>query len=110
MGRYLTGLERELQRAGFVCPLLLMTSGGGIATVDTAIRFPVRLIESGPSAGAIFAGCIARQHALAQVLSFDMGGTTAKICLIDRGQPQTARVWRGSTAFSKVAGCRCAFR
>ncbi len=92
MGRYLAGLERELQRAGFVCPLLLMTSGGGITTVDTAIRFPVRLIESGPSAGAIFAGCIARQHELAQVLSFDMGGTTAKICLIEKGQPQTARV------------------
>jgi N-methylhydantoinase A len=92
MGRYLTGLEGELVRAGFVCPLLLMTSGGGITTVETAIRFPVRLIESGPAAGAIFAGCIARQHGLDQVLSFDMGGTTAKICLIDKAQPQTARV------------------
>ena len=79
MGRYLAGLERKLARAGFVCPLLLMTSGGGITTVETAIRFPVRLIESGPAAGAIFAGCIARQHGLDQVLSFDMGGTTAKV-------------------------------
>jgi len=92
MARYLAGLERELKRTGFVCPLLLMTSGGGITTVETAIRFPVRLIESGPAAGAIFAGCIASQHGLDQVLSFDMGGTTAKICLIDRAQPQTARV------------------
>jgi N-methylhydantoinase A len=92
MGRYLTGLERELNRAGFICPMLLMTSGGGITTVETAIRFPVRLIESGPAAGAIFAGCIASQHGLDQVLSFDMGGTTAKICLIDKAQPQTARV------------------
>ena len=92
MGRYLVGLERELRHAGFVCPLLLMTSGGGITTVETAIRFPVRLIESGPAAGAIFAGCIAHQHRLDQVLSFDMGGTTAKICLIDKAQPQTARV------------------
>ncbi len=92
MGRYLAGLERELKRAGFVCPLLLMTSGGGVTTVETAIRFPVRLIESGPAAGAIFAGCIARQHDLDQVLSFDMGGTTAKICLIDKARPQTARV------------------
>ncbi|MGH6671922.1 MAG: hydantoinase/oxoprolinase family protein [Xanthobacteraceae bacterium] len=91
MRRYLAGLERELARAGFVCPLLLMTSGGGITTVETAMRFPVRLIESGPAAGAIFAGCIARQHGLDQVLSFDMGGTTAKICLIDKAQPQTAR-------------------
>ena len=92
MGRYLAGLERKLARAGFVCPLLLMTSGGGITTVETAIRFPVRLIESGPAAGAIFAGCIARQHGQDQVLSFDMGGTTAKVCLIDKAQPQTARV------------------
>jgi N-methylhydantoinase A len=68
-----------------------MTSGGGITTIDTAIRFPVRLIESGPAAGAIFAGCIARQHGLTQVLSFDMGGTTAKICLIDQARPQMAR-------------------
>ena len=92
MGRYLAGLERELKRAGFVCPLLLMTSGGGITTAETAIRFPVRLIESGPAAGAIFAGCIAGQHGLDQVISFDMGGTTAKICLIDKAQPQSARV------------------
>jgi N-methylhydantoinase A len=92
MRRYLGGLERELERAGFVCPLLLMTSGGGVTTVDTASRFPVRLVESGPAAGAIFAGCVARQHGLDHVLSFDMGGTTAKICLIDKAQPQTARV------------------
>jgi N-methylhydantoinase A len=91
MQRYLAGLERELKRAGFTCPLLLMTSGGGITTVETAMRFPVRLIESGPAAGAIFAACIARQNGLDQVLSFDMGGTTAKICLIDQGEPQTAR-------------------
>jgi N-methylhydantoinase A len=92
MSRYLSRLEGELARAGFLCPMLLMTSGGGITTVDTAIRYPVRLVESGPAAGAIFAGCIARQHELDQVLSFDMGGTTAKICLIDKAQPQTARV------------------
>jgi N-methylhydantoinase A len=92
MGRYLAELESELADAGFGCPILLMTSGGGITTVETAIRFPVRLIESGPAAGAIFAGGIARQHGLDQVLSFDMGGTTAKICLIDKAQPQTARV------------------
>ena len=91
MGRYLAGLERELKCGGFACPLLLMTSGGGITTIDTAIRFPVRLVESGPAAGAIFAGCIARQHELAQVLSFDMGGTTAKICLIDQARAQMAR-------------------
>jgi N-methylhydantoinase A len=91
MGRYLGRLEGELTRAGFTCPMLLMSSGGGITTIETAIRFPVRLVESGPAGGAIFAGCIARQHGLDEVLSFDMGGTTAKICLIDKGRPQTAR-------------------
>ncbi len=93
IGRYVAKLDRDLVRAGFRCPLLLMTSGGGITTSETAIRFPVRLVESGPAGGAIFAACIARQHGLDQVVSFDMGGTTAKICLIDKAQPQTARAF-----------------
>jgi len=104
MGRYLKGLERELRQAGYVCPLLLMTSGGGVTTVETAIRYPVRLVESGPAAGAIFAGCIARQHRLDQVLSFDMGGTTAKICLIDKAQPQTARLMEVARVYRFLKG------
>src|SRR5262249_14734715 len=92
-GRFVAKLDRELLRAGFRCPLLLMPSGGGITTPETAIRFPVRLVESGPAGGVIFAACIARQHGLDQVVSFDMGGTTAKICLIDKAQPQTARAF-----------------
>ena len=59
MGRYLGRLESEFARAGFRCPMLLMTSGGGITTTETAMRFPVRLVESGPAGGAIFAACIA---------------------------------------------------
>ena len=70
-----------------------MLSGGGLTTVETAIRFPVRLVESGPAGGAIFASHIARQCGLDKVLSFDMGGTTAKICLIDDFQPQTSRAF-----------------
>jgi len=93
MGRYLADLERGLAAAGFLCPLLLMLSGGGLATVATAIRFPVRVVESGPAGGAIFASHIARQCALDRVLSFDMGGTTAKICLIDEARPQTSRLF-----------------
>jgi N-methylhydantoinase A len=93
MGRYLSKLDTELKRAGFRCPLFLMTSGGGITTVETAIRFPVRLVESGPAGGAIFASRIAKQHGLDHVLSFDMGGTTAKICLIDEARPQASRVF-----------------
>ncbi len=93
MGRYLVDLEEVLRDEGFRCPLFLMLSGGGLTTVETAIRFPVRLVESGPAGGAIFAGHIARQCALDKVLSYDMGGTTAKICLIDDLQPQTSRAF-----------------
>jgi N-methylhydantoinase A len=104
IGRYLAKLERKLVLAGFRCPLLLMTSGGGITTTETAIRFPVRLVESGPAAGAIFAACIARQHELEQVVSFDMGGTTAKICLIDKAQPQTARAFEVARVYRFLKG------
>jgi N-methylhydantoinase A len=106
ISRYLTNLEALLHRQGFVCPLFLMLSGGGLTAVETAIRFPVRLVESGPAGGAIFAGEIARQCRLDKVLSYDMGGTTAKICLIDDLKPQTnrsfevARVYR----FKKGSG------
>jgi N-methylhydantoinase A len=104
IGRYIAKLEHELVRAGFHCPLLLMTSGGGITTTDTAIRFPVRLVESGPAGGAIFAACIARQHGRDQVVSFDMGGTTAKICLIDKAQPQTARAFEVARIYRFLKG------
>ena len=104
IGRYLANLERELQRAGFRCPMLLMTSGGGITSTETAIRFPVRLVESGPAGGAIFAACIARQNGLDEVVSFDMGGTTAKICLIDKAQPRTARVFEVARIYRFLKG------
>lgn len=104
IGNYLTKLETELGRAGFRCPMLLLTSGGGITTAETAIRFPVRLVESGPAGGAIFAACIARQHELDQVVSFDMGGTTAKICFIDKARPQTARVFEVARIYRFVKG------
>src|SRR5438067_9518274 len=93
IGRYLANLEALLRAQGFSCPLFLMLSGGGLTTVPTAIRFPVRLVESGPAGGAIFASHIARQCGLDKVLSYDMGGTTAKICLVDDCQPQTGRAF-----------------
>ena len=104
VGRYVVKLESELKRVGFACPMLLMTSGGGITSTETAIRFPVRLVESGPAGGAIFAACIARQNGLDQVVSFDMGGTTAKICLIDKGQPQTARAFEVARIYRFLKG------
>ncbi len=91
MARYLRLLEADLRGLGCAAPLFLMMSGGGLTTIETACRFPIRLVESGPAGGAIFSAFIARQCGLERVLSFDMGGTTAKICLIDDYQPQTAR-------------------
>ena len=93
IGRYLANLETLLRDEGFSCPLFLMLSGGGLTAVETAIRFPVRLVESGPAGGAIFAAEIAGQRGLDKVLSYDMGGTTAKICLIDDLKPQTNRAF-----------------
>ena len=104
VSRYLKRLESELQRAGLRCPMLLMTSGGGITTAETAARFPVRLVESGPAGGAIFAACIARQNGLGEVVSFDMGGTTAKICLIDKARPQTARAFEVARVYRFLKG------
>ncbi|MCW3474387.1 hydantoinase/oxoprolinase family protein [Limobrevibacterium gyesilva] len=93
MARYLTRLEGELRALGLGAPIFLMLSGGGLTTIETACRFPIRLVESGPAGGAIFSAHVARQCGLANVLSFDMGGTTAKICLIDDYHPQTARTF-----------------
>jgi len=93
MARYLRQLESDLRVAGIAAPLFLMMSGGGLTTIDTACRYPIRLVESGPAGGAIFAAHTSRECGLNQVLSFDMGGTTAKICLIDDYHPQTARAF-----------------
>ncbi len=100
MTSYLERLAGELARRGFGCPLFLMTSGGGLTTLETARRFPVRLVESGPAGGAILSARLARENALEEVLSFDMGGTTAKICFIAAGRPEQSRkfevgrIWR----------------
>ncbi|MDJ0776994.1 MAG: hydantoinase B/oxoprolinase family protein [Gammaproteobacteria bacterium] len=91
MAGYLRRLEAALRSDGFACPLYLITSGGGMTTLDTAMRFPVRLVESGPSGGAVLAAGIARQRDLDDVVSFDMGGTTAKICLIEGQTPRSSR-------------------
>ena len=91
MSGYLHRLRDGLRGAGLSCPLFLMLSGGGLTTLDTAARFPIRLVESGPAGGAIFSAHVARQKGWSKVLSFDMGGTTAKVCLIDDFAPQTAR-------------------
>ena len=88
--KYLRELQARLGRIGFKGSLFMMISSGGIVTLDTAIRFPVRLLESGPAAGALAAASYGAACGYADLLSFDMGGTTAKFCVIDRGQPLIA--------------------
>ena len=83
MSRYLGRLEAGLREAGIAAPLLLMMSSGGITTVETARRFPVRLVESGPAGGAILALGVAAENGIARAVAFDMGGTTAKLSLLD---------------------------
>ncbi|MHB1216758.1 MAG: hydantoinase/oxoprolinase family protein [Alphaproteobacteria bacterium] len=104
MSRHLTALGHDLKAAGFNCPLFLMLSGGGITTLDTAIRFPVRLVESGPAGGAIFASHVAHQCGARDVVSYDMGGTTAKICMIDAFQPQTSRTFEVARVYRFMKG------
>ncbi|WP_270725043.1 hydantoinase/oxoprolinase family protein [Shimia sp. Alg240-R146] len=93
MASYLGRLRARLADEGAECPVFLMHSGGGIMSLESAAEFPVRLVESGPAGGAIFAADIAARHGVEKALSFDMGGTTAKICLIKSQTPKTARVF-----------------
>ena len=93
MDGYLGRLETMLAAEGFTGALYLVGSGGGLTTLQTARKYPVRLVESGPAGGAIFAADIARRLDKDKIVSFDMGGTTAKICLIQDGEPTTARLW-----------------
>ena len=93
MKSYLCHLEGRLRGEGVTCNIFLMHSGGGIISIENAAEFPVRLVESGPAGGAVFAANIAARYGLDKVLSFDMGGTTAKICLIKNQTPKTSRVF-----------------
>ncbi|WP_424970690.1 hydantoinase/oxoprolinase family protein [Dinoroseobacter sp. S76] len=90
---YLGRLVARLRETGVGAPVFMLHSGGGLISVETASEQPVRLLESGPAGGAIFAADFARAHGLDKVLSFDMGGTTAKICLIEDGTPKTANTF-----------------
>ena len=106
MATYLRALETELVQRGIRCPIYLMTSGGGMTNLQSAIKYPIRLVESGPSGGAVLAARIARELGEDKVLSFDMGGTTAKIALIENYQAKTARNFEIARAarFQKGSG------
>jgi len=91
MAGYLNRLETRLHAMGIVCPAFLMTSGGALCTLAMGAAEPVRLVESGPAGGAILARTVAESCGTERALSFDMGGTTAKICFIDDYEPEISR-------------------
>ena len=104
MAQYLRRLESGLKQQGFGCPLFVMLSGGGVADIETGIRYPIRLVESGPVGGAIFSSHTAAECGLSQVLSFDMGGTTAKICVINDSKPHAERSFEVARAHRFLKG------
>ena len=83
---YLASLRKKLDDAGVTVPLLLMQSNGGLTTADEAARLPMNIIESGPAAGVIGAQALARAGGLPNIVTFDMGGTTAKASLVENGE------------------------
>lgn len=91
MQGYAGRLSDRLAASGFTGQLLIMLSSGGVTSVETAMQYPVRVIESGPVAGVIMSQHIAKLANVPDVLSFDMGGTTAKACLLQNGMPTRAR-------------------
>jgi N-methylhydantoinase A len=103
---YLRRLQSTMVELGYRNAIHLMTSGGSLASLETAARFPVRLVESGPAGGAILAGQLALERGERRIVSFDMGGTTAKICLIDDGAPLKARTFEldRQSRFKKGSG------
>ncbi len=104
MSGYLSRLESGLKSLGLDANLLMMMSSGGITTIETAIRQPIRLVESGPAGGVILAANIAAQNGCAAALSFDMGGTTAKLTLIDNHRPQYSRSFEVARAYRFLKG------
>jgi 5-oxoprolinase (ATP-hydrolysing)/N-methylhydantoinase A len=90
VARYLTALERELRARGFAGELRLMHSAGGLISLDTARAFPIRLLESGPAGGGLATALFGALAGQRDVISFDMGGTTAKACLIEDGRADVA--------------------
>ncbi|WP_226781309.1 hydantoinase/oxoprolinase family protein [Oceaniglobus trochenteri] len=103
---YLGRLAADLADLGMGCPVLLMTSGGGLTTLENAREIPIRLVESGPAGGAILAAHVGEKCGERRLLSFDMGGTTAKICLIDDYEPLKSRTFEvaRSKRFAKGSG------
>jgi N-methylhydantoinase A len=104
MAGYLKRLANNLTEIGIGAPLYIMMSGGGIATLEQASRLPIRLLESGPAGGAILAADLAGQMGEDEVIAFDMGGTTAKVCLITGGAPERSRRFEVARVYRDLKG------
>jgi N-methylhydantoinase A len=106
IGPYLDELQKWLSAEGFGGAVLMMLSNGGVVSADDAARAPIRLVESGPAAGALAGSWFAKRLGEQRLLCFDMGGTTAKACLVENGEPsltssfEVARIYR----FKKGSG------
>jgi len=101
---YLADLQRRLRRVGLGPEPRIMLSDGGVATVDTARRFPIRMLESGPAGGALGAVAFGRAAGREDQLSFDMGGTTAKVCIIEDGRPLVTHAFEVDRVYRLRAG------
>ncbi|MEM4699707.1 MAG: hydantoinase/oxoprolinase family protein [Candidatus Nezhaarchaeales archaeon] len=102
---YLRRMDEGLKGEGFNGKLFIMSASGGMLALEAAAEFPVRLLESGPAAGALVGAFIGRLIGVRDVLSFDMGGTTAKCCLIERGEPRITTTFEvGGYRFKKGSG------
>ena len=104
MAAYLADLDERLSKLGVSAPLLLLLSNGGLCTLETAISSPVGLVESGPAGGALLAARVAAEHNIGDLLSFDMGGTTAKLCLLTDAEPATSREFEVARVYRFLKG------
>ncbi|NJO23375.1 MAG: hydantoinase/oxoprolinase family protein [Sphingomonadales bacterium] len=102
--RYLSTLVDRIATRGIAAPLLMMLSNGGLTNIEEAKRTPVQLLESGPAAGALVAAHFGAMDGGAHVLAFDMGGTTAKLSVIDDGKPKVARTFEAGREKRFIAG------
>jgi N-methylhydantoinase A/oxoprolinase/acetone carboxylase beta subunit len=102
--RYIADLISQLCELGFQRSLYMMLSSGGISTAEAAMEFPIRLLESGPAAGGFAAGFYGELVGQRDLLSLDMGGTTAKACLIEDGQPDVAHMLEADRAHRFMPG------
>ena len=104
MNRYLGQLLERLQEKGFGGSFLMILSDGALTTLDQAKRYPIRLAEGGPAGGVALGAHVAREVGSDRTLSLDIGGTTAKICFIENGRPQTTRLFEVARAWRDVKG------